>query len=70
MNFDKQRNLLIKEYEAKNLLPEEIVIDGKKLMIPLEYNGNVSKFVNDIFQVEREKKTLGKKFVNAGLCKC
>lgn len=56
MNFDKQRNLLIKEYEAKNLLPEEIVIDGKKLMIPLEYKGNVSKFVNDIFQVGREKK--------------
>ena len=46
--------LLRNEYKEQNQKIQYCIIDGKQIIIPISYQGNKDKFIDDIFEYEKE----------------
>ncbi len=64
VRFNEQQKFLKEEYKKSSRNPLRITLGGGSIIVPISYNGDIDKFIDDIFRNKEEKENYNRHSLN------
>lgn len=64
VRFNEQQKFLKEEYKKSSRNPLKITLGGGSIIVPISYNGDIDKFIDDIFRNKEEKENYNRHSLN------